>query len=299
MKIKITLMLLLIGMIGTAQIKGNKSIETRNFNVDGVEHIKINFYAKTTIDQAAKEGMQITTDSNLFDLINTEVIDGVLHLNQKEWISPSQKTVISIGAPNLKRIESGTHDTTKIINIDNEELRVNAPIGNISIEGKTKELRLGSELATIDASKIIAEKVYVNLWSWGKVIVNPTDLLWADVSNDGKLIYINEPKKFEAKTKKRGHISSLNNSTKVKNPEAIYINFKIKNNSGNRNHFEVVGPKPDGSKFGYGFPMMPNTSRKENWTIGTKVYKVSSLGFRKLLIEIKPEDENTTIKLFD
>ncbi|WP_299124552.1 DUF2807 domain-containing protein [uncultured Winogradskyella sp.] len=298
MKTKITLLLLLVGMTAIAQIKGNKAIETRSFNVDSLDHIKINFYAKVTIDQSAKAGMQITTDSNLFDLIDTEVVDGVLHLNQKEWISPSQNAIITIGAPNLRRVESGTHDTTKIINVDNDELRVNAPVGNIIIEGKTKELRLGSELATIDASKLITEKAYVNLWSWGKITVNVTDLLWADVSNDGKLIYLEKPKQLKVKTKKGGKVYVLNNSEELKNPEAIFIKFKIKNNSSNRNHFEVVGPKSDGSKFGYGFPMIPNATRKENWTVGTKVYKVNSLGFRKLLITIKKEDENKTVNLF-
>lgn len=78
-----------------------------------------------------------------------------------------------------------------------------------------------------------------------------------------------------------------------------FINFIIKNNSFNRNHFYVVGPKPNGRKFSYGFPMMPFFKRKEYWTTGTKVYKVNRLGLRKLLITIKPEDENTVVKLFD
>ena len=296
---KITLLLLLVGMTGLAQIKGNKTIETKSFNVDSVKHIKINFYAKVTIDQSANEDMQITTDSNLFDLIDTEVIDGVLHLNQKEWISPSQNPIIYIGAPNLKQVESGTHDTTRIINIDNDELRINAPVGTVIIEGKTKELRLKSKLSTIDASKLKAENVYVNLWSWGKITVNVTNLLWADVSNDGKLIYINKPKKLQTKTKNGGQIYGLNDIDKIINPDAIYINFKIKNNSSNRNHFYVIGPKPDGSKFSYGFPMMPFQKRKEYWTVGTKVYKVNSLGFKKLLVEIKKDNKDKVINLFN
>ena len=44
--------------------------------------------------------------------------------------------------------------------------------------------------------------------------------------------------------------------------------------------------------------MMPNATRKENWTIGTKTYKVNGLGLRKLLVIIKKEDANTTVKLF-
>jgi hypothetical protein len=296
---RITLLLLLVGMTGIAQIKGNKIIETRNFDVEGLDYIKINFYAKVTIDQSAKEAMSITTDSNLFDLIDTDVINGVLHLNQKEWISPSQNAIITIGAPKLNRVESGTHDITKIINLDTDKLRVNAPVGTIIIEGKTKELRIGSELATIDASKLIADNVYVNLWSRGKVTVNVTNLLWADVSNDGQLLYVQKPKKLEIKTENGARIYGLNSSEKIKNTEAVYINFKIKNNALNRNHFYVVGPKQDGSKFSYGFSMMPYQKRKENWTVGTKVYQVNDLGLKKLLIEIIKEDEATVVNLFD
>ena len=78
-----------------------------------------------------------------------------------------------------------------------------------------------------------------------------------------------------------------------------WINFTIKNNSENRNHFVVKGPKLDGSKFGYGFPMMPNEEREERWSVGTKIYKENKLGFRKLLVTIKSKDENTIVNLFN
>ena len=295
---KITIMLLFVGMIGFAQTKGNKSIETRTFNIKNVENIKINFYAKVTIDQSATEGMTITTDSNLFDLIDKEVVGNTLHLDQKKWISPSQDVVISIGAPYLTRVETGTHDVTKIINVDNDYLSIIAPIGTIKIQGKTKELRLGAELAKIDASSLVAENVFVNIWSWGSAKVNVVNSLSGKVSNSGKLVYVNTPKSINVKATKEGKVVSTNAIDETKNLEATYISFKIKNNSTNRNHFAVVGPKPDGSKFGYGFPMMPFSTKKERWTIGTKVYKVNKLGLKKLLVTINNDDAGKTIKLF-
>ena len=59
-----------------------------------------------------------------------------------------------------------------------------------------------------------------------------------------------------------------------------------------------MGPKQDGSKFGYGFPMMPYATRKETWTIGTKVYKVNKIGLKKLLVTINKDNENQVVKLF-
>lgn len=282
-----------------AQIRGNQLIETRSFEIDQIEFIKINLYAVITIDASAEEGIMITADGNLFEHINTSADNGLLVLDQKEWISSSQKIKITIGAPKLKRLESNTHGVTKLINFYNEQLRVNAPVGNITIEGQTKELRIGSEASTIDASQILATEAYVNIWGYGSVKVNVTENLWADVSNSGRLVYLKRPTKLKIKTTKGGKVLSNSEVSELKISKTKFIKFKIKNNSINRNHFEVVGPKPDGTKFGYGFPMMPYTVRHEDWSIGTKIYKINSLGFRKLLKTIKKEDEGTVVALFE
>ena len=60
----------------------------------------------------------------------------------------------------------------------------------------------------------------------------------------------------------------------------------------------VKGPKPDGSYFSYGFPMMPGQSRSKSWSVGSKVYKVGKLGGKKLLTEIEAEDEGQVVTLY-
>lgn len=295
---KTTILLLLVGMTVSAQVKGNKTIETRSFNITNIVHVKINLYAKVTIYASLKEGMTITSDSNLFDLIDKEVVDNTLHLNQKKWIQASQDIIITIGAPNLTRLTTGTHDITEVISFSKQQLHVTAPIGNIRLQGKTQELRLTMKQSNVDASQLIAENAYIQISSWGLAKVHVKNLLEADVNNAGKLSYMAMPLKINEKTSNDGRVISIKDEAQLKNPEAKYISFKIKNNSTNRNHFKVVGPKPDGSKFGYGFPMMPFSTRKENWTIGTKVYKVNSLGFQKLIVTIKATDANKTVKLF-
>ncbi|MBO3116450.1 DUF2807 domain-containing protein [Winogradskyella sp. DF17] len=294
----LSLLLLLVAMTSIAQIRGNKTIETRTYKAKGIESIKTNLYAKITIDQSLSEGLTITADSNLFDYIGKTVENGELHIDQLELISPSQDIIITVGAPKLRRLEQGTHDTTQIINLNADYLQVMAPLGHIILQGQTKELRLGSELATIDASKVKARDVFVNLWSYGNIIIDPQESLWAEVSNDGTLLYLNKPQKFQVRAKNGGQVLAYGDKDKAKTLEAEYITFKIKNNSNNRNQFYVEGPKPDGSKFSYGFPMMPYSKRNEKWTVGTKVYKVNSLGFKKLLVEIKKENENSIINLF-
>jgi len=295
----ISLLLLFIGSLGIAQVKGNKKIETKSFPFENVETIKIDLHADITIDMAQEESLSITTDGNLLEFIDTEIVDGTIHFSQLKWIESSKGITIKIGAPNLKRVVHDAHDTTKIINVSNNELRVNANIGNVIIEGKTDELRLGVANGKIDASKIEAKSVYVNLWNWGTITVNPVDYLWADVSNDGKLYYTNLPKENKIKTKSGGMAASLEDKNNPSKKSIKWISFKIRNNSGKRNQFAVKGPKADGGYFGYGFPMSANTKRKEKWSVGTKIYKVNKLGLKKLLVTITAEDEGKVVNLFD
>ncbi|MFY9242233.1 MAG: DUF2807 domain-containing protein [Polaribacter sp.] len=291
---KLIIIALLINASIVAQVKGNKNIESRTFSVENLEDIKINLYAKIIIDYTAEEKMTIITDSNLFDKIDTEIVDGKLNLNQLEWIESSQKVIIKIGAPNLKRIETGTHETLQIVNVNSESLNIMAIVGKVVVSGKVDQLNIGAEIGEIDASNLIAENARVNIWGRGKVIINVENEVDSILKNDGKLVLTNEPLILKGDTKK-----AVTDSKNEWNSNIAWINFKIKNNSWNRNQFFVIGPKKDGSKFSYGFPMMPGYTRKENWSVGTKVYKVNSLGLRELLVEIKQEDKDKTLKLFE
>ena len=86
---------------------------------------------------------------------------------------------------------------------------------------------------------------------------------------------------------------------KLKKPEARFIQFKVKNNSKNRINCYVVGPKPDGSKFSYGFPMRAGQVREKDWSVGSKVFRVTAIGTRKLLREITAEDEGQVVNLYE
>jgi hypothetical protein len=281
-------------MPSLAQVKGNKNIETRTFEFENLEVIKVNFYANIVIDQSAEEGMSITMDSNLFDKIDTEVVDKTLHLDQLKWVQPSQEVIIKIGAPNLRRVEKGTHRTLRITNVDNDYLNVMSFVGKVIVDGKTKQFNVGAENGDVDASELKAENARVNIWGWGKVKVYAENELYSTLKEDARLEVVNTPKSLKGDTKRY-----LKNAQKEDTSNIKWISFKIKNNSWNRNQFFVVGPKKDGSKFSYGFPMMPGKVKKERWSTGTKVYKVSRLGIRKLLVTIKAEDEGKTVQLFE
>ena len=289
---RLTVWLLLVGMTTLAQVKGNGDIVTKTINVEGLTDLEMGLYANVIVDQSTAPQMIITVDSNLQELIDTEIADGTLKLSQLEWIQPSQRIEITIGAPILERLEMSVNQTVFLKNVDQKTIALMALNGKIVASGIANSAGLGAENGTIDASGLEIKEAQVNIWGNGRAIVNASDFVESKLSKNARLDFVKEPAKV------KGDRNQIDDRTKSAFAKAQYIDIKIKNNSWNRKHFAVKGPKRDGSYFGYGFPMMPGAVKKERWTVGTKIYKVNKLGIRTLLKKIELKDKDQIINLF-
>lgn len=289
MKNIITIAIFLISTLGFAQIKGNKNIQSKTFDLENIESVKINIYAKVIIDTNLENKITIKADENLLDLVDRTIENGTLYLNQLEWVQASQKIEITVGAPNLREVESGTHDITIIKNVDNQNLKLVVPIGKVKVSGTTQQLTINAKNGTIDASELKSENATVTITGDSKTKLQVTNELKQVLSDNARLEVVNTPKLVIGDD----IVKTSKSYSNIK-----WISIRIKNNSWNRNKLVVVGPKSDGSQFSYGFAMMPGAIKNERWTIGSKVFKTSSLGSKKLLATVTAENENQLIKLF-
>ncbi|MCB0652232.1 MAG: DUF2807 domain-containing protein [Saprospiraceae bacterium] len=296
MKSLTVLLFTLVSFSAWAQVKGNKEIITRTFSIEKVTNIVVDLYADVTVDCSAKEMLTITADENLMNLIERSVEGGRLVLKQKEWIQSSQPIKISIGAPNLEFIRQSTHETTYVNNIDRETFSAQAIIGKLVLQGKAGLLKASGEIGQVDAIDLEAPVVDVNLWSRGKISLGSPETITGIVKDDGSVVYAGGTPKVSVKSRDGGSVQEPDQSNR--NEEARFIKFKLKNNSVNRIQCYVKGPKPDGSTFSYGFPMNPGQVRDKDWSIGSKVYRVTNIGTRQFLTEIAPADEGELVKLF-
>lgn len=290
---KIYIILMMVGMTAGAQVKGNGEVVKKTFDVATINKFELNMYAEVTLDASIESQISIEAESNLIDNIDFEVVEGKLNLQQKEWIQATKPIRIIVGVPDIKNVEVGSHKTLRVIHLNQDQVVLTALIGKIEAEGDVRMVSLNAERGTVDASKLKTEIATLSIWDAGKAIINATEEVNGNIDDDAQVSFVREPKVIA-----RGIKREVEKKSDDLFEDAMYINFKIKNNSWNRNHFVVKGPKKDGSYFGYGFPMMPGTVKKERWTVGTKVYKVNKLGLKKLLITIKAEDAGNTIELF-
>ncbi|MBX2877493.1 MAG: DUF2807 domain-containing protein [Saprospiraceae bacterium] len=298
MRYFLSLVLTLTVVLASAQVKGNKNIITKEFSLEEINRIQIHLYADVVIDCAAKESLTISADENLMDLIDVSADHGRLILDQAEWIKPSQDIQIRIGAPNLEQIQQSTHERVLVKNIDTPSFRAMALVGEIVVQGEAKELRASGEVGIVNAEDFKAEVVNVNLWGWGTIKLDEPKLIEGIVKDGGTVLYKGSDTKVKVRKSGDGKVLNPAEQVAIKDPSAEFIDLEIKNNSPKRIQAYVVGPKPDGRKFSYGFPINPGQVKKKKWSVGTKVYRVSKVGTKKKLVEITKEDEGQVVPLY-
>ena len=284
-----------LSSISYAQINGNGKLTTSTISLSGLEEIDIQFNANITLDYSAKETMTITAEENIIEYIGQVFENKKLTLDQIKWIEPSKVPIIVIGTPNLKRLYQGTHSSTYITKINSEKLWINGNVGKVYASGSCEEVRVNVSGTDIDLSQTDIGYADVTIKGSATVILDKVNTIETKLNRNANLLLRSEPNKYIGDSKKNIEESISMNKP---NPNLKYINFKIKNNSWSRNHFTVVGPKKNGDTFSYGFPMMPGSSKSENWSVGTKIYKEGKLGSRKLLVTITAENEGQVVKLF-
>lgn len=286
----------LFSILGTAQINGNGKLTTTTISLEKLTEIDIQFNADIILDFNAKETMTITADENVMNYIGQSYSNGTLTLDQIKWIEPSRNPKITIGTPYLKKVYQGTHSTTDIINVKSEKLWINGNVGKVNVSGECNEVRVRVSGTDVNLRNTKIDYADITVDGRATITLNDVNQLDTDLNRNANIVLLKEPRKYLGNSKQevKGRQPEF-----AANPDLKFISFKIKNNSWTRKHFVVVGPKKSGNTFSYGFPMMPGSTKTENWSVGTKVYREGRLGSRELLVTIKAEDEGQVVKLFE
>ena len=283
----------------TAQIRGNGQVITQNIEVKPFEKVHINFPVKLTLDANADYSLIITTDKNILPEIVLENKNNQLSILQDKWIEPSKMVDVKIGTKGLTTFTASGYGNANIFNLDEKQLTVFNEVGKVMLTGKVNTLNFSMETGDLNAKKLETQNIIGNISSHGKAIVNAKKSIEAEISDNGKLIYLEKPDILKVKSEEEGEVHSFaEDQLKKENVEPIkYVKVKLRNNKYTRIHTYVKGPK--NRKFSYGMPFNPRQKRTENYPVGTQIFKVGKFGTRKLLLTIKAEDEGKVVDLFE
>ncbi|MCR9132468.1 MAG: DUF2807 domain-containing protein [bacterium] len=278
-----------------AQIKGNGEWTQNITELPPFERIENGLSSEISIVVGDKSEMTISNDQNLIEYIQMEVIEGTLIIDQKEWISPSQRISISLQTPILKSFTNSAHGTFTIKDVSAKTFVLNPAVGNVVLDGKAEELIVNTNVAKIDATKLVAINANITIESFGEVRLDKVEKLTAEVSSTGKIVFNNQPDQIISTIENGGKLVSAEDESMPSQP-VVYIDLALKNNSKKR--VNVIFEGPENARFGYGAPFRRNQSRSERFPVGTKVYQQLDDESKKLLLIINEADSNKTIDLF-
>lgn len=294
LKMKQIFLLISILTIGSnlyGQIYGNGTLVSKNVKIQGLTDIDIELNANVILDYSANESISIVSDENVIEFIQINIENGRMRIDQKMWIEPSSLPIIKIGCPSLRYIYQGTHSSTFVKNVNIPDLKLAGNVGEITLEGVVDNLYIEIDGTDLNLENLVVGEMYIAEHSEGNVVVNKNgQLSKVDLSNTNLNWVDNSQKDNNASITKK---PKVDRERKVK-----YIEFEIRNNSLKRSHFYVKGPNGRGGTFSYGFSMLPQTKRDENWSIGTKVYQEGKNGKLTKLLTIKADDEGKILDLY-
>ncbi len=291
------LYLFLFALPAAAQnpVNGNGNIIEEMRPLKTFSSVSLDFPADLTIVNGETPSFKIEADQNILPHIGTQVRGGKLYITQDKWIQPSKSVTIRVGTPFTSALETSGYSDVVIEGIDGPRLQVNAGVGKVKLHGKAERLLVRTKTGNIDAMDLSTSYADVSVTSHGTIKLGKVDQLITKISDTGTVIYNGTPSKIDSDNDK-AMIVSADEYVDPSTIQVEYVSFTLVNNSRKKLSLRVEGPRE--KQFGYGFNLLSNASRKENWPVGTKLYQEGRLLSDKLLLTINKDMIGKEVDIF-
>ena len=209
-------------------VKGDGNVTERVRQVGEFDQIKVSRAMNVYVTQGSPAKVVVIADSNLQDIIETEVEDGVLKISVNENIRWAKEKKVMVTIDKIKGVKatSGSNVWSKG-QIMAENLELNASSGanitmevnakslnadcssgaNIKLLGTAKEAELQtSSGANLKGEELKTEQCTMKASSGGNVSSTVTGHLNADASSGGNVIYYGQPTSTDINSSSGGNI---------------------------------------------------------------------------------------------
>lgn len=209
-------------------IKGNGNVKESVRQVDQFDKIKVNRGMNVYITQGSPAKVVVIADSNLHEVIETEVRGGVLEVTSKENIRWAKEKKVMVTVEKLSGVETSSGaNVWSQSQIMSDDLKLHASSGanmtmdvnakslnagcssgaNIKLSGLAKEAELeASSGANLKGEPLKAEQCSMSASSGGNVSSTVNGKLDAKASSGGNVVYYGEPTSTNVNTSSGGNI---------------------------------------------------------------------------------------------
>lgn len=281
---------------GQKPVNGNGTVVKQVRPLSQFKSISLDFTANLEIVNGETPSFHIEAEENILPHIGTRVRGGTLYISQDRWIEPTQRVLIRVGTPFTTGIETSGYSELVVENIKGARLQVNIGVGSAKLNGSATRVMIRTKTGEIDARELQTNYADVAISSHGTIKLGVVEELVADLKNRGTIVYSGTPaikKKGSHKDATLVHVDDYVDPEKV---DVEYVALTLVNNSRKRVNLRVEGPRD--RNFSYGFSMVSDSKRREDWPIGTRLYTESTLLAGELLLTITEEMQGQNVEIF-
>jgi hypothetical protein len=215
-----------------ACIDGSGRILTENRTVPEFQSVSLSMPAVVTVRDGGPPGLQITADDNVLPLISSTVRSGSLSLAYtRPCVRPTRAVQISaaagtiselsilgtgdirtegvIQASDLKSSITGTGNMDLAVEVSRLESSITGT-GTVVLTGSADNLTISIPGAgTVDASKLSARRVTVDILGSGNALVDVRESLSVKIMGSGSVVYSGNPSTIEQSITGSGSIRKV------------------------------------------------------------------------------------------
>jgi hypothetical protein len=207
-------------MIPQACIDGSGRVISEDRTLPAFQSVILNTPAVVTVSQGSPQRVQLTADDNVLPLISTTVRNGDLSIGYtRPCVRPTSAVQIHVTSPDISGLSilgagdirsagviRGSSLTSAItgsgsMNLAAEVSTLKSSItgtGTVVLTGSADDLALSIPGAgTIDASKLKASRVTVEILGSGNALVDVTDSLTVKITGSGSVLYSGNPSSID------------------------------------------------------------------------------------------------------
>ncbi len=203
---------------------GNVTTETRKIDQDFTS-IEVSAAIEVVIEQTNQKSVSVEAESNLQNLIETKVSNGVLKISPSDNYNTTKTVIVHVKMPTIHTLEASSSakitstNTLKSenltisassaaeidLNTESDEIKCKSSSGsNISITGKALKLSTkASSGSEINADQMLVNEIIAESSSGSEIKVHPLVSLTAHASSGANISYDSNPKTVE-KTESSG-----------------------------------------------------------------------------------------------
>ncbi len=192
-------------------IRGSGEIMTEIRDVKPFTGISLGLSCEIDIDFGHEQEITIESDDNILGYILTYVQDGVLHINTKNNLSPSQATIIKIKTNSLSEFSIAGSARANIKQIKEEKLNLSiSGTGKVNGSGKVNDLNISvSGAGTVKLKDLKTKQTRLKISGSGKADLFVENSLDAVISGAGKANVWGKPTNVSKRINGIGKINIL------------------------------------------------------------------------------------------